>query len=61
MSVVGVGLQAGAAIAELLRAFLVYKAQNPQMTEEQALVSFSRQVGSFNDAVDDWNNTDAPG
>lgn len=60
MSTVGVGLQVGLGVIEILKAYNVFKAQNPGMTEEQSLQAFGAQVGSFNAAVDRWDNTEPP-
>lgn len=60
MSAVGVGLQVSLGVIEILKAYNVFKAQNPGMTEDEALQAFGAQVGSFNASVDRWDNAEPP-
>jgi len=55
-----IGIQVTGGIIEILKAYNIFKAQHPDMTEEQALIAFARGVGAFNEAVADWRGSEPP-
>ena len=59
MSAVMIGAQVGIGIIEILKAFNTFKAQNPDMTEEQALAAFAAGISDFDTAVQRWRNAGA--
>lgn len=64
MAAVGAGVQIGTQVAmgliQVIKAYNTYKEQNPQMTEDEALISFANGVSDFTVAVERWDNTEAP-
>ena len=55
MSGIAVGAQIGIGILEILKAYNTFKAQNPGMTEDEALAAFAAGVSDFDRAVERWN------
>ena len=60
MSAAAIGIQVTAGIIEIIKAYNVFKAQHPDMTEDEALMGFARGVGEFNEAVADWRSSEPP-
>jgi hypothetical protein len=60
MAAVGVGIQVASGVISIIKAWTVYRAQNPSMTEEQALLGFANGVSDFNVAIERWDNTEVP-
>ncbi len=54
MSGIAVGAQIGIGIIEILKAYNAFKAQNPDMTEDEALQAFAAGVSDFDTAVERW-------
>ena len=55
MAATGIGIQVGIGIIEILKAYNTYKAQNPDMTEDEALEGFAAGVSDFSAAVGRWH------
>ena len=60
MSGIAIGAQIGIGIIEILKAYNVFKAQNPNMTEDEALAAFAAGVSDFDTAVARWNAAGSP-
>jgi len=58
MAAAGIGIQVGIGIIEILKAYNTYKAQNPGMTEDEALEGFANAVSDFSVAVERWRGSD---
>lgn len=56
MAAAGIGIQLGIGVIEILKAYNTYKAQNPDMTEEEALEGFAAGVSDFSKAVGRWHD-----
>ncbi len=61
MSGIAIGAQVGIGLIEILKAYNTFKAQNPGMSEDEALQAFAAGVDDFDTAVARWRQAGSSG